>query len=197
MSPRKDGDTVEAAVAQAFVETRSEDPEAVSAREVARARLAAGAKLKSLRRLRLFELAGALPARRELEDLFHRSTWFYNPAKERCTVRATGADAAPFSEKEALVLVVDRGLERRAPAERWWRHETGSQVEVREGVVWALGFEPGADAAREAASLAAVTDRAHGLLANPHFQAWSASAGVHPPWPWFTAPKRRAPKGDA
>ncbi len=179
---------------QAFVETRSEDPEAVSAFEVARARLAAGARLVRLRRLRVFEVTGAHPGRREVEELLHRSTWFYNPAKERCTVRASDADPAPFAEGEALVLVVDRGLERRAPAERWWRHETGTKVEVREGVVWALAFEPGVDAAREAASLAAVTDRAHGLLSNPHFQGWSAGSGAHPPWPWFVAPKRRAPR---
>jgi hypothetical protein len=198
MSPRKEaGDVGAESLVQAFVETRSEDPEAVSALEVARARLAAGAKLRGLRRLRVFEVTGVLPGRPELEDLLHRSTRFYNPAKERCRVRASVTDAAPFAEEEALVLVSDRGLERRAPAERWWKHETGAKVEVREGVVWALAFEPGADAARDAASLAAVTDRAHGLLANPHFQAWSAAAGPHPPWPWLAAPRRRAPKGDA
>ena len=182
------------ATVQAFIENRSDDPEAVSALEVARSRLAAGARLRQVRRLRVFELQGPLPGRREVEDLLHRSTRFYNPAKERCTVRRSSAEPAPFAEEEALVLVVDRGLERRPPAERWWRHETGEKVEVREGVVWALAFEPGADAAREAASLAAVTDRAHGLLSNPHFQSWSAGTGEHPPWPWLAAPKRRAPK---
>src|SRR5262245_52622362 len=72
---------------QAFVELLAEDPEAVSARAIARERLAAGRRLKSLRRLRVFELAGALPARAECEALLHRSTRFFNPAKERCTVR--------------------------------------------------------------------------------------------------------------
>lgn len=182
---------------QAFVEPRADDPEATSAFEVARARLAAGARLRRLRRLRVFEVRGALPGRRELEQLFHRSTRFYNPAKERCTVRTAPAEPAPFAAEEALVLVVDRGLERRTAAERWWRHETGEKVEVREGVVWALAFEPGTDAAREAASLAAVTDRAHGLLANPHFQAWHQGHGPRPPWPWFAAPGRSAPVGKA
>ena len=182
------------AVLQAYVEPRSEDPEATSAFEVARARLAAGAKLRRLRRLRFFELRGALPGPREVEELLHRSTRFYNPAKERCTVRAAGDEPTPFAAEEALVLVVDRGLERRTAAERWWRHETGEKVEVREGVVWALTFEPGADAPREAASLAAVTDRAHGLLANPHFQDWSEGEGARPPWPWIAAAKRATPR---
>jgi len=175
---------------QAFVELRAEDAEAVSAFEVARHRLAAGARLRSLRRVRLFELTGPLPARAEAEDLLHRSTRFYNPAKERCSVRLAEGDPAPFAADEQLVLVSDRGLERRAAAERWWRHETGERVEVREGLVWALAFEPGADAAREAGSLAAVEDRAHGLLSNPHFQDWRPGVGTSPPWPWLGAPKR-------
>jgi len=177
---------------QAFVEHRAEDAEAVSALEVARERLAAGKRLRNVRRLRLFELTGALPGRHEAEDLLHRSTRFYNPAKERCTVRASSGDPGPFRDGEALVLVVDRGLERRLPAERWWRHETGERVEVREGVVWALTFEPGSDAAKEAEALAAVTDRAHGLFSNPHFQDWSAGTGRNPPWPWLETTKRAA-----
>ncbi len=177
---------------QAFVELRSEDAEATSAYEVARTRLAAGAGLKSLRRVRVFEFAGELPGRAEVEALLHRSTRFYNPAKERCTVRASAAEPAPFRAGESLVLVVDRGLERRTAAERWWRHETGARVEVREGVAWALAFGAGVDAAHEAASLAAVEDRATGLLSNPHFQDWRAGDGASPPWPWLAAPKRAA-----
>jgi hypothetical protein len=141
----------------------------------------------------VFELTGELPERAAVEDLLHRSTRFYNPAKERLTVRDSPGAAAPFSADEALVLVLDRGLERRPAAERWWRHETGAKVEVREGTVWALSFEPGTDTAATAASLAAVTDRAHGLLSNPHFQDWRAGAGASPPWPWV-ASKRRARK---
>src|SRR5262249_11744365 len=106
-----------------------------------------------------FELSGALAERAEVEALLHRSTRFYNPAKERCTVRASEPEAAPFGASEALVLVVDRGLERRQAGERWWRHETGSRIEVREGTVWALAFEPGEDAAACAAALAVVRDR--------------------------------------
>ena len=175
---------------QAFVELRSEDAEAESAFEVARARLAAGSRLRGLRRVRLFELSGSLPPRAEAEELLHRSTRFYNPAKERCTVREGPGGAAPFRPEESLVLVVDRGLERRAAAERWWKHETGEKVEVREGLVWALAFEPGADAAAEAASLASVTDRAHGLLSNPHFQDWRPGSGAAPPWAWLDGVKR-------
>ena len=178
---------------QAFVELRAEDPEATSTLAVARARLEAGRRLSALRRLRVFEISGELPDRVAVEDLLHRSTRFYNPAKERLTVRDSSSSAAPFSAEEALVLVLDRGLERRPAAERWWRHETGAKVEVREGTAWALCFEPGTDAATSAASLAAVTDRAHGLLSNPHFQDWRAGTGASPPWPWL-ASKRRTRK---
>jgi len=70
---------------------------------------------------------------------------------------------------ETLVLVLERGGERREGAERWWRHETGERVEVREAVVWALRFDPGGDAVARAADLAVTHDRAHGLFANPQF----------------------------
>lgn len=185
---------------QAFIELQAEDPEATSALEVARERLAAGAHLRSLRRVRVFELTGTLPGRDEIEALLHRSTRFYNPTKERCTLRTSAREPAPFRPGEALVLVVDRGLERRPAAERWWRHETGQKVEVREGLAWALAFEPGVEAAREAASLAAVEDRATGLLCNPHFQDWRPGEGASPPWPWVAEPGRAAkaktPKAD-
>ena len=179
---------------QAYVELRAEDPEATSALGVARARLEAGRHLAALRRLRVFEIAGALPETALVESLLHRSTRFYNPVKERCTVRAAASAPAPFRADEAWVLVLDRGLERRPAAERWWRHETGTRVEVREGTAWALAFEPGEDATAATASLAAVTDRAHGLLCNPQFQDWLAGAGTSPPWPWFAKPARRTRK---
>lgn len=175
---------------QAYVELRAEDPEAQSALGVARERLEAGRGLRSLRRVRVFELNGELPGRAELEPLLHRSTRFYNPAKERCTLRTSAREPAPFLAEEALVLVVDRDLDRRPAAERWWRHETGAKIEVREGLAWALSFEPGHDAARCAASLAEVKDRAHGLLCNPHFQDWRAGAGVTPPLPWLVKGRR-------
>ncbi len=186
---------------QAYIELRAEDPEATSALAVARERLAAGRALRALRRVRVFELQGELPARADVEALLHRSTRFYNPAKERCTVRASADEPAPFRAGETLVLVVDRGLERRTAAERWWKHETGAKVEVREGTAWALEFEPGTEAVEAAASLAAVSDRAHGLLSNPHFQDWRPGQGAAPPWPWVTGrstparARKRATKG--
>ena len=125
-------------------------------------------------------------------ELLHRSTRFYNPAKERCTVRAAAREPVPFAPEEALVLVLDRGLERRPAGERWWKHETGEKVEVREGTVWALAFEPGEDAAARAGELAELKDRRHGLFANPHFQDWRAGEGAHPPWPWLERPRKRA-----
>lgn len=170
---------------QAYVELRAEDPEATSALGVARARLEAGRRLAGLRRLRVFEIVGALPEAALVEGLLHRSSRFYNPVKERCTLRAAESAPAPFRADETWVLVLDRGFERRPAAERWWRHETTVRVEVREGTAWVLSFEPGEDAARATASLAAVTDRAHGLLCNPQFQAWRVGAGASPPWPWL------------
>lgn len=186
-----------ASLVQAYIELRSEDPEATSALGVACARLEAGRRLVGLRRLRVFELAGALPEPEMVESLLHRSTRFYNPVKERCTVRAAESAPAPFGADETWVLVLDRGFERRPAAERWWRHETGTRVEVREGTAWALAFEPGEDAGRATASLAAVTDRAHGLLCNPQFQDWRAGAGSSPPWPWLAkTPTGRTRKED-
>ena len=106
--------------AQAFVELRAEDPEALSAFAVARAHLAAGRRLVALRRMRLFELWGALPGRAEMAERLHGSTQFYNPAKERCLVRTEDGDVAPFGPDESLVLVHERGGDRRLAAERWW-----------------------------------------------------------------------------
>ncbi len=178
---------------QAYIELGAEDPEAVSALGVARARLTAGKALRALRRVRVFELLGDLPEREQVAELLHRSTRFYNPAKERCTLRAAAGERSPFRDDEALVLVVDRGLDRRTAAERWWKHETGAKVEVREGTVWALEFEPGTDSTAAAASLAEVTDRAHGLFSNPHFQDWRPGHGMLPPWPWVSAKGAAAP----
>ena len=172
-----------ATVAQLWVTLRSDDPAAVSALAVARARLAAGRTLRTLRRFRLFELAGALPARAELETLLHRSTQFYNPHKEAGSVRLSADEAAPVAPGEVLVRVVDRGAERRDAAERWWRHQTGETIEVREAVVWALGFESEPDPLSTARELARVEDRRHGLLCNPHAQSMEVAAeSISLPW---------------
>ena len=172
------------ATVQAWIEPVSDDPEAVSALAVARTHLAAGRALRSLRRLRLFELTGALPARAGLEGMLHRSIQFYNPHKERCSVRVVAADPAPLAPGEQVVLVVERGEERRGAAERWWRHETGKEIEVREGVAWVMAFEGlETDPAGAAADLAVVRDRRHGLLCNPHAQEHRVAAGTIPlPW---------------
>jgi hypothetical protein len=179
--------------AQVWVEPVAHDPEAASALAVARARLAAGHALVAVRRARCFELRGTLPDRAGLEALLHRSTWFYNPHKERCTVRLSEDDPAPVGEGERAVLVTERGLGRRAAPERWWKHQTGSAIEVREGVAWVLGFAPGTDTAACAASLAETRDRAHGLLANPHAQE-TRVAGARVPLPWMPARRRAAAK---
>ena len=170
--------------AQAWVELNAEDPEAVSAQAVARERLPAGRGLQRVRRLRLIELTGALPDRAELEALLRRSTRFYNPHKERCTVRLAFPEPAPVEAGDQLVRVTARGEGRAGAAERWWRHETGAGIEVREGVVWVLTFESGAPAPERAAELAWARERRTGLFCNPHSQACRTS-GAEPPIPWL------------
>ncbi len=177
--------------AQAWVELISEDPEAVSALSTARAHLSEGGGLKGLRRLRVFELEGRLPPRAALEELLHRSTQFYNPHKERCTLRLGADGRAPVGAGDQVVLVVERGGERRAAAERWWRHETGEPIEVREGVAWVMSFGPGAPVAERADALARVRDRRHGLFCNPHAQEYRR-AGAEPPLRWLGMARRAA-----
>jgi hypothetical protein len=167
--------------AQAWIVLKADDPEAVSAEGVARAHLPAGETLVSLRRMRLFELAGGLPGRDELAELLHRSTQFYNPHKERCVVRTDADDAPPLQPGERAALVWERGGERRAAAERWWHHETGKRIEVREGVVWAMRFVGGDG---RAAELTMLRDRRHGLLCNPHAQDCRLAEG-EVPLPWW------------
>jgi hypothetical protein len=169
--------------AQVWVELRSDDPEAVSALAVAQAHLPAGRALQGLRRMRLLELAGPLPTRAELEALLHRSTQFYNPHKERCSVRVADSDPTPARAGERLVLVFERGGERRAAAERWWLHETGVPVEVREGVVWAASLPEVEDALED---LALVQGRRQGLLCNPHSQECRIAEG-EVPVSWMSA----------
>lgn len=174
-------------LAQAWIELTSDDPEATSALAVARAHLPAGRGLRSLKRMRLFELSGPLPPRAILEGLLHRSIQFYNPHKERCAVRTTAADPAPLAAGEHVVLVFDRGEERRAGAERWWRHETGREIEVREGTAWVMSFESlEPDPAGAASELAVLRDRRHGLLCNPHAQEHRVAEGAIP-LPWIGA----------
>ncbi len=188
----------DARVVQAWIELVSDDPEAVSALAVARAHLTAGQALRSLRRMRLLELRGRLPERPALEALLHRSTQFYNPHKERCAIRITETDRSPLGADERAVLVFERDGARRGAAERWWLHETGEPVEVREGVAWALVFDR--SGAAEVEDLALVRGRRHGLLCNPHSQECRV-AGERVPLPWLNgddaprpAPGRRPRK---
>jgi len=169
---------------QAWIVLRADDPEAVSALGAARAWLDSGRGLASLRRLRLFELQGRLPGRDELETLLHRSTQFYNPAKESCVLRFEPADPTPAGPGEEALLVWERGGERRPAAERWWHHETGQRIEVREGVAWLLRSGNPGQTHADAASLAVLRDRRHGLLCNPHAQEHRA-AGATVPMPWW------------
>ena len=172
-------------VAQAWVELISEDPEALSALDVARRRLDAGRALGRLRRVRLLELTGSLPPRDRLEALLHGSTQFYNPHKERCTVRLTGQDPAPLAAGEHAVLVFEKGGTRRPAAERWWRHETGDTVEVAEGTVWALTLDAEEVSPDAIEDLSQVRGRRHGLLSNPHSQDYRV-AEDRVPIPWLT-----------
>jgi hypothetical protein len=177
---------------QAWIELRSDDPEAVSALGVARARLASGRGLLGLGRARLVEIAGSRRTPDDVAALLHASTQFYNPHKERCTLRDSDATPLPAPKDAVLVVVWERDGERRGAAERWWRHETQEEVEVREGVVWMLRFAPGIGAADAvggeaqgaALELANVRDGRHGLLCNPWSQA-SRLASAATPLPWI------------
>lgn len=169
---------------QAWVEAIADDPEAISAFAVARDRLASARHLTGLRRLRVLELSGPLPDAEEQAQLLHRSIQFYNPHKERCTLRSDPEQPPPLRPGEHAVLVTERGGERRAAAERWWLHETGLAIEVREGTAWALSFEDAAAAAECVVELTVVKDRAHGLLCNPQAQE-ARYAGAQVPIPWM------------
>ena len=114
--------------AQAWIQTVTDDPEAFSALSVAQSRLPAGHGLTEARRARLFEIAGSIESRDALANRLHASTQFYNPHKERCTLRVHAADAVPAPHDARLVLVFERDGERRPAVERWWRHETGESV---------------------------------------------------------------------
>jgi len=177
-------------VVQAWIELQADDPEAMSALAVARAHLGVGSRLRGLRRMRLVEIKGELPEAGEIEALLHRSTQFYNPHKERCAIRASAAGRAPLMEGECLVLVVEREGARREAAERWWRHETGESVEVREALAWAVRVDGATDADLEELTL--VRGRRHGLLCNPHSQDCRL-AGGEVPLPWLEEPP--APRG--
>lgn len=180
-----------------FVELRAADPEAVSALQVARAHLEGGDTLTGLRRWRVFELRGELPPRAELAARLDRSTQFLNPAKERCTIVAGPEDRAPFAAHETGVLVFDRGGERRPAAERWWRHDGGERIDVREGVAWALAFSGGAPDVAQVERVAVTTSRSRGLLCNPHSQEWRwVPAGEASPADWISGRKTaRAGRG--
>jgi hypothetical protein len=172
-----------ARAAQAWVELRSDDPSAVSALRAIRLHLAEGRELRGLRRARLFELAGSLPARARLEELLHRSNQFYNPHKERCSVRRGPRDRLPVGATETTVVVWERGGGRRLAAERWLARETGRSVAVREATVWVLEWEPSVEDEQRmerTKSLAVVRDMRHGLLANPHAEDSSVHAGAPP-----------------
>jgi hypothetical protein len=176
--------------AQAWIELKTEDPAAVSALSVARARLAAGAKLLRVRRFRVIELQGALPGKQALEARLHASSWFYNPHKESCTLRTSDGD--PAGAKGETILVVERGASRAPAAERWWRHATRRKITVREGVAWVLDFAPGTDPAESARALMTAVDRTTGLFSNPHAQTAIHANGTVP-LAWIVDAEKETP----
>ena len=188
--------TVMAPVMQAWIELRADDPEAVSAFAVARAGLAAAGGLEELRRARLVEITGSARSREQVDALLHASTQVYNPHKERCTLRAGAADPLPGPDRAEYVVVWERDGDRRPAVERWWRHETGESIEVREAVVWVVRFAPGIEAASAARELAQLRDARHGLLCNPWSQCMRA--GPSPAeLPWIRTGAHARPGGDA
>lgn len=176
---------------QAWIEPIADDPEALSALEVARRALPASLRLRSLRRMRLMEITGPLKEGWDVGERLHESTQFYNPHKERVFLRQSTADLTPGSAEERLVLIRERGGERRAAAERWWRHVTGDPVQVREATVWLVTPESAETATALLGELVELRDRHHGLLCNPHSQDRElASATVPVPWLDQARPER-------
>ena len=176
---------------QVWIEPIGDDPEAISAFEVARRTLPAARGLKRLRRMRLVEITGALALPDEVREHLHESTQFYNPHKERCHVRWTAQDAAPCAPDEVAVLIHERGGERRGAAERWWRHATGDAVRVREGVAWLVTPETESGARALMEELVLLRDRHHGLLCNPNAQDRREAKGAIPV-PWLAHRSARA-----
>ena len=188
--------TATASVKQAWIELLADDPEAVSARSVARAALAAGRGLEELRRARLFEITGSGRSREQVSALLHGSTQVYNPHKERCVVRASAADPLPGPAGVERIVVWERDGERRPAVERWWRHETAETVEVREAVVWMVRFAPGVETAAAARDLARLRDARHGLLCNPWSQAMRIGVTTAA-WPWIDPAADERAGGDS
>ena len=81
---------------------------------------------------------------------------------------------------ELAIRVVDRDGDRRPAAERWWAHQTGEPIEVREAVVWLVAFDDGVDAQAEAEALTLVRGRRAGLFCNPHAQEAALVRGPVP-----------------
>ena len=188
-NPAREAPEASARTVQVWIEPIADDPEAISAREVAVRTFASGRGLKGLRRMRLVEITGALAEPEEVRKHLHESTQFYNPHKERCHVRWSAGDPAPCSAGEHAVLVLERGGDRREAAERWWRHATGEAVKVREGVAWLVTPEAESGAAALMEELVIVRDRRHGLLCNPNAQERREAKGVIPV-PWLVAARR-------
>ncbi|NOT34045.1 MAG: hypothetical protein HOP12_07735 [Candidatus Eisenbacteria bacterium] len=172
--------------AQAWIESRSADPAAVSALAIARSRLADGVALRSLRRMRVIELRGSQRPPALIAERLHESSQFYNPFKESCTLRSASTDAVPLNGEEVVLLVTERGAARRAGAERWWAQREHEAIEVREAVAWILAFDAEVGEAAEtlANRLADLRGRGSGLLCNPHSQELR-SATRRPPVPWI------------
>ncbi len=167
-------------VLQAWIISRADDPEAVSALGVARK---ADMRLADLRRSRLIEIRGSGRSSSEAQTLLHASTQFYNPHKECCVLRESGSGPLPDGDHVSRVAVWERGDERRSAAERWWLHEAGETVEVREATVWAITSQPESAASAVVVELAMLRDARHGLLCNPWSQEYRMLGGAEPlPW---------------
>ena len=173
-------------VAQAWIETIAQDPAAVSALVIARRTLAGVGDLRSLRRVRLIEIEGRLPDAITLAARLHDSTRFYNPHKERCTVRRLRTDATPLEPTERAALVFDREGERRPASERWWKRVTGDTVRVREGTVWIAGAASADETGAALNMLMPGPGFGQGLLCNANAQEFRRADSTVP-LPWFSA----------
>ena len=163
-----------------LVELRAEDPEASSALVVARERLDGGARAAraaALPRVRAARRAAGDATSSRSGCTARRSSTI--PAKERCVVRAGGRRSpSPVAGRaRRSCWSSSAAASAGAAAERWWRHETGARVEVREGVVVGAAVRAGRGRARRSArSWRWRATARHGLFCNPHFAGSGASS---------------------
>jgi len=155
-----------------YVTLRVPDPAAQTALG-ALARLLGAAAPRGLERGRVWLCAGSWEALDADEGVWH------NPNKERLVRWRPGRPGGfgPPGAGERWVLVRERGSRPEARALRLLAERgLDTSGKLLGAQLWRLEFEPGESLDARAAEVAEVRDAAHGLLVNPHSQAFRVCA---------------------